>query len=238
MWKLNTAHLRNETFCRQIERFWVQWRAEKGRFLSLSAWWDAGKVRLKSLMISLSKDLARNDNCIIRELNERIKGVQSQVNSGEQLSGLLEELKAELESKLLSKAKGAQLRARIQWAEEGEASTAYFLRQERVQGQQSLISGVRRVDGSIASSTKEMLTVWRDFYYGLFSSIPLQEEQEQFLGSLERKLSPSESETCEGAVTEAECEQALRLMSTNKAPGVDGFPAEFYARFWKLLGLI
>ena len=67
--------------------------------------------------------------------------------------------------------------------------------------------------------------MWRDFYFGLLSSIPLQEEeQEQFLGSLERKLSPSESEACEGAVTEAECEQALPLMSMNKAPGVDRFP--------------
>ena len=86
-------------------------------------------------MISLSKDLVRNDDRIIWELNERMKGVQSQLNSGEQLYGLLEELKAELENKLLSKAKGAQLRARIQWAEEGEASTAYFSRQERVHGQ-------------------------------------------------------------------------------------------------------
>ena len=237
LWKFNTAHLQDEAFCNKIERFWLQWRAEKDRFLSLSSWWDAGKARLKRLIQSLSRDIAREKNQIISELNKRMKVVQKRLNDGEQLPGLLEEIKAELESKLTSKAKGAQLRARIQWAEEGESSTAYFLRQEQVRGQQSLISGIRRSDGSIATTTNDMLGVWRDYYLQLFSSTSLEEEeQELFLNSLERRLSEAESELCEGDLTEGECERALHRMPSNKSPGVDGLPADFYVRFWKLLG--
>ena len=237
LWKFNTAHLQEEAFCDKIERFWMQWRAEKDRFLSLSSWWDTGKARLKRLIRCLSREMTSEKNQTITEFNKRMQVVQKRLNDGEQLPGLLEEIKAELESKLLIKAKGAQLRARIQWAEEGELSTAYFLCQEQVRGQQSLISGIRRRDGSIATTTKDMLRVWRDYYFRLFSSTPLkEEEQEVFLSSLERKLSEAESELCEGDLTEGECERALHKMPSNKSPGVDGLPVEFYVRFWGLLG--
>ena len=114
---------------------------------------------------------------------------------------------------------------------------AYFLRQEQVRGQQSLISEIRRSDSSIATTTKDMLGVWRDYYLQLFSSTSLEEEeQELFLNSLERRLSEAESELCEGDLTEGECERALHRMPSNKSPGVDGLPADFYVRFWKLLG--
>ena len=38
---------------------------------------------------------------------------------------------------------------------------------------------------------------------------------------------------CEGALTEKECLEALKDMGTEKTPGTDGLPAEFYKVFWK-----
>ena len=43
----------------------------------------------------------------------------------------LEDLKIELTCELLKEAKGAQLRAGVQWAEEGLSSTACFFRSEK-----------------------------------------------------------------------------------------------------------
>ena len=40
---------------------------------------------------------------------------------------------------------------------------------------------------------------------------------------------------CEGLLTPHECLSALKGMATNKAPGLDGFPAEFYLQFWDVL---
>ena len=36
---------------------------------------------------------------------------------------------------------------------------------------------------------------------------------------------------CEGLLTPHESLSALKGMATNKAPGLDGFPAEFYLQF-------
>ena len=38
---------------------------------------------------------------------------------------------------------------------------------------------------------------------------------------------------CEGALTEKECLEALKDMGTEKTPGTDSLPAEFYKVFWK-----
>ena len=58
--------------------------------------------------------------------------------------------------------------------------------------------------------TYYILRVWRDLYFGLFSSIPLKEEEQSlFLDSLERRLYQSDPVACEGLVTEAECLRAL-----------------------------
>ena len=43
-------------------------------------------------------------------------------------------------------------------------------------------------------------------------------------------------EKCEGNLTLSECSEALLQMSTEKSLGADGFPIEFYRRFWCLLG--
>ena len=119
----------------------------------------------------------------------------------------------------------------------GRRSTAYFLRQERVRGQQKLINAIRQSDGTVVSSTNDVLGVWRDFYFRLFLSQELSEvDQRLFLDSIERRLMSNESKLCEGDLTIEECSKALSNMPSAKSPGVDGLPAEFYRRFWTLLG--
>ena len=56
------------------------------------------------------------------------------------------------------------------------------------------------------------------------------------MNSLERHLSPADAELCEGPLTLSECHAALLKMPHNKSPGVDGLPAEFYLKFWDILG--
>ena len=47
------------------------------------------------------------------------------------------------------------------------------------------------------------------------------------------KLSLDEADSCEGLLTENECLEALKTTDSNKSPGNDGLPAEFYKAFWE-----
>ena len=83
--------------------------------------------------------------------------------------------------------------------------------------------------------------IWRVlsfFYSSLFSAEEVDLAARDFLlGNLVSFLSPQQAETCEGPVTVAECHRAILGMARRKAPGSDGFLAEFYIRFWDVLGV-
>ena len=178
-----------KAFCTEVNDFWCNRRLERRRFSLLSNWYEAGKVRLRRFIIDFSRNLACENKSKFTELNSRLAALERRVHRGENLSALLEEARAELDEYLSHQAQGATLRAQIREAAEGERSMAYFLRQERVRGQQKLINAIRQSDGTVVSSTNDVLGVWRDFYFRLLSSQELSEvDQRPFLDFIERRL--------------------------------------------------
>ena len=75
------------------------------------------------------------------------------------------------------------------------------------------------------------------FYKNLYSSKGNTYNQDGttvfFEGGDERAIDEHELTSCEGVLTEKECLEALRDMESEKTPGTDGLPAEFYKVFWK-----
>ena len=45
-------------------------------------------------------------------------------------------------------------------------------------------------------------------------------------------LNEQEQNQCEGFLTASECLESLKSMESNKSPGSDDLPAEFYKVFW------
>ena len=61
--------------------------------------------------------------------------------------------------------------------------------------------------------------------------------QEILFRGLDKKLLDSECTSCEGPeISMVELASSLKTMSTDKAPGPDGFTVEFFVKFWDLLG--
>ena len=235
LWKLNTS-LMKDASCAEIARFWADWHSELSCFRALSSW-EAGKVRLKQLIRLLSWELSYAKTERIKQLSTSIAVLQQQLDRREPSLINLESAKAALASEMEADARGAQIRAHIQWAEDGERSSRYFLWQEKLRGQKRLIAAICSSDGSIARLTQDILAVWRDSYFGLFSAQPLNSaDRDFFVDGLQRKLTPLEAESCEGPLTEQECLAALKEMATGKSPGIDGLPAEFFVKFWEILG--
>ena len=50
------------------------------------------------------------------------------------------------------------------------------------------------------------------------------------------RLNTEQQQHCVGMLTLHECLAALKTFNENKSPGMDGFTAEFYLRFWDGLG--
>lgn len=237
LWKLNTNHLGDPDFAKLVSEFWASWRQIKPSFSSLSAWWDAGKARLRHHMRTFSRSKAASARGAIVSLENTLYHLNRRAAAGEDVQLLINDTKSELEAAHLARARGACLRSNVQWAEEGEASTAYFFRLEKKRARQRLISSIRNLAGVIVSSAQSIALAWIQFYVILFTSQPLDfGHQDFFLNALSLRLSEQERALCEGELSNAECKRALDGMASGKSPGLDGFPAEFYQRFWPVMG--
>lgn len=237
VWKFNTSLLRNDDYKLRFAEFWSAWQKEKPSFPSLSCWWDAGKQRIKHLSRHFSRQLAREKKARILQLENTLRGLQQRQSQGDDVLSHLQRVKVELQREHANRAEGARIRSREQWAEEGETSTSYFFRQEKIKAVRRTFSGIRNAGGVVVRSISAIVRVWCLFYLQLFTATLLvPSDQDFFLGCLRRKLSPADARLCEGFVTVEECENALKQMKTNKSPGIDGLPYEFYSCFWTLLG--
>ena len=201
-------------------------------------WWDGGKSLIKGLTIHYCcwKAGARSR---LRDLLVRlIDHLKAKVDLGSSSClGPYHSALAELAPLDSHVAKGAQVRSRVKWVEEGESSSLYFFRLERKRGSDRWISALRDEDDSIVSSPHDLCTSLSSFFSGLFSASPVDPcIQSDLLGNLSSSLPDDQSSLCEGHLSVEEVLVALRGMARRKAPGLDGLPMEFYLKFWSVLG--
>ena len=70
----------------------------------------------------------------------------------------------------MNKVRRAQIRSRAKWIEDGEKSSAYFLRLEASRQTFNTISSLKNTAGKVVDDDKEILKVAEDFYTSLFKS--------------------------------------------------------------------
>ena len=87
---------------------------------------------------------------------------------------IIEDVKSELETAHRDAARGARIRANVQWAEEGEASTKYFFGLERKRGQRRIFTSVKNLAGTVVSTFVGIARAWVAFYGLLFTSQSLE----------------------------------------------------------------
>ena len=238
LWKLNTSILNNDDYVELITDAWSSWRSSIPRFPSLAKWWEKGKSLIKGLTIRYCCDrsAARSKN---RDLLVRLADhLKARVDAGSvsclpPYQGVLKQI-ANMDLEI---AKGAQVRSRIRWVEEGESSSAYFFRLEKKNAADRWIAALRESDGCIISSPHALCRSFASFYTSLFTAEATDPAvQASLLHNLPSALPPEQASQCEGHLTPGECLAALKGMARGKAPGLDGLPMEFYLRFWDAIG--
>ena len=131
-------------------------------------------------------------------------------------------------------ARVGQVRAHCQWAEEGEASSSFFLKLASTHHTKASMPSIRDPDtGIVHHDPFEILGVWRHDYTSLFTAQQCDPDaQDEMLTHLTRRLNQAECDGCEGCLTLKECFAALNGMPRGKTPGSGSFPMEFFLHFW------
>ena len=232
-WKFNVSLLGNSEYAKQIKETIVDSYNEVKSYEDKGFILDYIKMKMRTESIRFSKKVkaeeTRLENSLIKEL-DRLNNCLSTSHSPETLEEI-DVAKRELEKIQNIKTNGAILRSKMTNLEDGEKNSAYFLSLEK-QKQKSKAIEQLKVESAVTQDHTTIMEMLHDFYSNLYkdqssSSLP----DEPFVNNAP-KLSSNDQSICEGPITELECAVALKEMSNNKTPGLDGFPAEFYKFFW------
>ena len=245
-WKLNKSFLKGTEYINQIretiEQVKLEYREDK--YVNPALMWEMIKlkIRVKSIRYGKSKRsrMLREEE----QLESLVNNLQKDIENGKKedketitIQRKLDETTRKLEKIIEYKTKGAILRSKCRWHNEGEKNTKYFLNLEKRHYKNSVITQLKVSDTDFITSDIEILNECETFYRNIYSSKTnsLDSGHLFFDATFLPSLDPEEKEKGEGPLTKTECFQALKSMNGEKTPGSDGLPADFYKVFWNNL---
>ncbi len=148
--------------------------------------------------------------------------------------------KAKLELNEIINKKTKFLAQRLRWQEfeYGNKSGQFLANQLKINKEKTTICAVKDLTGDTVYDPERINNTFRDFYESLYSPQinPSKDEIDQFLDNITLpKLTDNQAMALDSPLTSDELQEALNSMPNKKAPGPDGFPAEFYKEFWAIM---
>lgn len=196
-------------------------------------------MEIRGFTVKYSKRKAKIVKSKEMALLERVNELQAKAEKEPHNRNIILELQAEklrLKRIMTYKTKGAILRSKVRWHEQGERNTKYFYGLEKRNFNNKTITRLKIGENAFTSNQFEILTKEKIFYESLYKTKNV--NPGKFNGSIffnPENISPLTEEnktSCEGSITVDECLEALKDFKSGKTPGTDGFPAEFYRFFW------
>lgn len=243
-WKFNTSLLRDEAYLNRIKE---SINASVARYEDIDdkrLVWDVIKCDIRTETISYATHKNKINTETERELTKRLNELEIALaeNSTEDLEAEYNTVTGELNSLLMNKTRGAMLRSKAKWVEEGEKNTSYFLKLEKRNQKLKCIAKLQAKNGETITNQDDILREEMSFYQTLYSEpgSPTgdnSEVEESFLNNQTiPKLTEDRKLDCDLDIELEECAVALKELPNGKSPGCDGLPAEFYKMFWSHIG--
>ena len=233
-WKLNTSFLKDEKYVNQIREIIAQTKDEYAQddTVTPGLLWEMIKMKTRQASITYGKMKKRNLEQEQDEIAKSIKILEEQIGNthakdSQKLWPEFEKKRFELEAIIEYQTKGAILRSKCQWYNEGEKNSKYFLNLEKRHCRQNTITQLKINDMDVIQSDKEILHECEDFYKNLYSSkTQVNYSSKDFFPQTRQVLSNENLYFCEGPLSSKECLEALKSMASEKSPSWYRWPTE------------
>jgi len=239
-WKLNCSLLREREYLDKIKEVIHECELMyEESAINPIIFWETLKMNIRSETIKYSSAKKKERVKREKELENKIKLIEMNESSEENCESL-EELKLELRDILDRKIEGSMIRSRVRMYEDDEKPSKYFLSLEKHKQGQKRISMLVDSEGNTLSKPEDVRKEIESFYKELYKQDQKEDEtdseegsDEEFMDCITATLTEEERELCEGLISEKELLTALKESKNNKAPGIDGIPADMYKVLWR-----
>ena len=235
-WKLNNSLLSDDQFNDTIKNL-INEILNNGEDVNYCKKWEFFKYKVRCSAIKRSKILKQEKLKQEKDLTEKLSLLYSKDNITQEEEIELKNIQMQLDHFYLNLAKGAFIRSRAKWLEEGEKNTSYFFALEKRNIKRKSLTALN-INGTLSKDPKSISKFVSDFYENLYKSNFNANDCATFLDNIQTNI-PSITQdfksTCESDLSAMELKKALFSMKRGKSPGVDGLSVEFYTHFWDLI---
>ncbi len=197
--------------------------------------WEWFKFKVKEAAIKIGKYSSKQMRLKQREIVTSINILCSKAVLSSEEKAKLENLKNQLDNLFLDKARGAFVRSRACWIEEGEKNSSYFFNLEKQRQTKKKISKLN-VNGAVTGELDLINKAVRDFYSNLYSSRYSETSCKSFFQSIQGWIDLIQDDfksIMEDDLIIEELDKKIIQMAKGKSPGLDGLTVDFYVFFWK-----
>ena len=241
-WKFNSSLLDDATYIHLITSKYSDWLNEFKDVNDKRVLWDLIKYRIRQVSIKYSKEKARERRARLVEAEQKVTQCDLICNTDPSEKNIYNLETAKYEYELLYDyiVRGNIVRSRINWYENGEKNSKYFLNLETTRSSKTAVRRLFDSKGKITVNPQAIMNELKSYYQNLYSSRDHDLNEDLCSDFLDNNSIPTPSEqstlVCEGKLSFTECHKALQKFPNGKTPGNDGLTAEFYKCFWNLLG--
>ena len=245
-WKMNITLLDNARIKELFSKEWMRLKIFLSRYKDINEWWELcakkgiksffikqGRIEnqkkfglLKYLECSLNRLL--NKNSIENRIDfERVKCLKSRIT--------------DIKNDILE---GVKVRSRIEEQLEGEKVSSFLIKKQSEIKKRQYITKIKSEPNIIKSLEEGVILDNSDiielyiykYYEKLYKEEPFnQSMQNKFLDLISKKLNDHDREELDDEITDKEIYRAVMNLNTNKSPGIDGIPIEFYQKYWGIV---
>ncbi|KAJ8029421.1 hypothetical protein HOLleu_28804 [Holothuria leucospilota] len=234
VWIFNNQLLDDEDFCLEIGEVIRSMKMHTDFETNFLEWYDNLKGKIKYQSIKFSKRKQRKQRKVKRILEKQIMYEKYKAQKFCDYNFTrLQNLEDELNNIVSKEVKGAALRAKIQWFEEGERPTRLFLNLEKSRQKVKVMKSLLKDDGTVVTDRETIMHEQVDFYKNLYKRESTDKNASSALiNNVTRLLSPIDTRFCDEGLKSEELFDALKSMKPDKSPGLDGLTPQFYKAFW------
>ena len=232
LWVYNASLNEDIMFKRSMGKFLSNAKEEMFYAEDINKWWENLKVRIKKKCINYCKEKKWKENKRENDLKEIICREAENIDANK--GGNVEKYliaKQELAEMERSKCKGAAIRSKIKYLEEGEKCTAFFLGLEKRKQEKMWLNALKK-DNEIIKETDEILCEVHSFFKKLYMKQKCENvDMNRAIGALKRKIKLEDKLWCDRVIEEGEIKEAIKSLNKGKSPGKDGLTGDFYQEF-------
>jgi len=238
-WKLNCSYLEDLDYIKEMNRT-IDRTTEENPGTDDGLMWEQIKCNIRRDSISYGHRVNKKRKDDLASLESDKLNLQKELleNPDGNTREKLDRIEASIEQIISHQSKGAAVRTRSMFYEQGEKSSKFFHSLEKSKNDLKNITCLIDDDGQKVHGITNVLLEEKKFYENVYSSkvcaADINEEVWDkffFPNSAESKV-PDYLIPLEDPLIEKEIQQALREAENNKSPGTDGIPVDFYRVFW------